>query len=283
MRKISDLTIEEMTQAATLVYSNHQYRRHFFPGCDTIEQLTKNVRNLGEEWQVISGKKIYAVFTLETSRALTRITQLCIDTGSVNEVASEMGSLPRTTQTTIIAPLELVTPLSKSGFESQGIEVRLSIIPRESRTMQLLPLSKPSEEGIPELSRVMYEACLASKLVKYPDVAAAEKSLRSLISDENSDPIQDSSFLSKAGDKIVSACLIKGEYSGATVTELFTHPLYRARGLATTELIACMNSLALGKVPLLRASAGEGSDVLIRLLSKLGFAEDLRYTIMTRT
>lgn len=69
--------------------------------------------------------------------------------------------------------------------------------------------------------------------------------------------------------------------TGATVTELFTHPLY-ARGLATAELNACMNSLALSKVPLLRASTDGENDVLIHLLSKLGFAEDIRYTIMTR-
>ena len=120
-----------------------------------------------------------------------------------------------------------------------------------------------------------------SQLTMEERTEAAEKNLRSLISDTNTDAIRENSFMSKAGDKIVSACLIKGEYSGATVAELFTHPLYRARGLATTELTACMNSLALSKVPLLRASVDEGNDVLIRLLFKMGFAEDIRYTIMT--
>lgn len=129
---------------------------------------------------------------LKTLRAFTRINRLCIDTNPVTEVAVEMASLPRTTQTTIIAPLELVTHLSKLEFESPGIEVRLSIVPRESRSMQLLPLSQLSEEDISQLSRVMYEAYLTSNLVKYPDVAAAEKSLRSLISDKNSDSIQES-------------------------------------------------------------------------------------------
>jgi len=188
-------------------------------------------------------------------RKISQLTmEESVEASSVNQVAFEMGGLPRTNQTTIIAPVELVTALVKSGFESRGTEARISIAPRESRPMQLLPMSEPSEEDIPELSRVMYEAYLASKFVKYSDVAAAEKNLRSLISDMNTDPIQKNSFMSKAGDKIVIACLIKGEYSGATATELFTHPLYRARALATTELTACMNSLALSKVPLLRAS-----------------------------
>lgn len=283
MRKISQLTMEERTEAATLLHSNRRYCRHFFPGRETVEQLTTCLHTLGEEWQVTGSEKICAVFTLETSRAFTRINNMCVEASSVNEVAFAMGGLPRTNQTTIIAPVELVTALVKSGFESRGTEARISIAPRESRPMQLLPISRPSEEDVLELSRVMYEAYLASKFVKYSDVAAAEKNLRSLISDMNTDPIRKKSFMSKAGDKIVSACLITGEYSGATVTELFTHPLYRARGLATTELTACMNSLALSKVPLLRASVDEGNDVLIRLLFKMGFAEDIRYTIMTRT
>ena len=43
---------------------------------------------------------------------------------------------------------------------------------------------------------------------------------------------------------IVSACLIMSDYTGAAVSELFTHSLYRARGLATTEVTACANSFA---------------------------------------
>ena len=125
---------------------------------------------------------------------------------------------------------------------------------------------------------MLYEAYLGSN--KYPDAAAAEKRLRSLIFEKIRDHKQDS-FMSKAGDKIVSACLIE-RILGARVSGPFTHPLYRARGLATTELVACMNSLAFAKVPLLRISAAEENEVLLRLLSKLGFAEEFRYAIMKR-
>jgi len=276
------LTAQELTQAAALVYSNRHYCQHFFPRCDTVERVKDILRTLDQEWHVIDDKTISAVFTLETLRALTKIDRLCINASLVKEVASELANLPRTTQTTISAPLELISDLSKSGFESQGIEVKLSRVPHESRTMQLLPLSSPSEKDIPELSRAMYEAYLESRWSKYPDAAATERRLRSLISEKNSDHLQDCSFMSKAGDKIVSACLIMGDYTGAAVSELFTHPLYRARGLATTELTACANSLALAKIPLLRVSVAAENEVLIRLLSKLGFSEDIRYTIMIR-
>jgi predicted GNAT family acetyltransferase len=149
--------------------------------------------------------------------------------------------------------------------------------------MQLLPFLKPKMNDIPELSRLMCEAYSESRWNRYPNVAAAEKSLRSLFSKKkNNDPARESSFMSKAGDKIVSACLVQGEQIGATVSELFTHPLYRARGLATTELTACMSSLALAKVRLLRISADEENHVLIRLLSKLGFVVDIKYSIMVR-
>ncbi len=143
--------------------------------------------------------------------------------------------------------------------------------------MQLLPLSNPIEKDIPELSRLMFEAYAESKYNKYADPAVAERNLRALMSRKERTFLRSSSFISKAGDKIVSACLITGEHVGATVSELFTHPLYRARGLATAELTTCMNSLARARV-----AVDEKNDLVIRLLSKIGFTEETRATLMTR-
>jgi ribosomal protein S18 acetylase RimI-like enzyme len=284
MRKISQLTIEETARAAELVISNRQYRQHFFPGCDSVGQIGEALHTLGQDWYVIDGENICAIFKLETSRTVNKVACLCIDPRSVDEVASKMSSLFPATSMTILAPSELATALSRLGFESRGVEVGLSKVPQESRTMQLLPLSIPVEKDISELSRVMYESYQENKWAenKYPDAAVAERSLRSLISAKDRSFLRDSSFMSKAGDKIVSVCLIKGEYVGASVAELFTHPLYRARGLATTELTVCMNSLARKRIRLLRISVDERNEVIIRLLSKLGFIEDIRTTILTK-
>jgi len=172
--------------------------------------------------------------------------------------------------------------LAKLGYERQEAQVRLSKNPQESRIVQLLPLSNPIEKDIPELSRLMFEAYAESKYNKYADAAVAERNLRALMSRKERTFLRSSSFISKAGDKIVSACLITGEHVGATVSELFTHPLYRARGLATAELTTCMNSLARARIPLLRVAVDEKNDLVIRLLSKLGFTEETRATLMTR-
>jgi hypothetical protein len=87
----------------------------------------------------------------------------------------------------------------------------------------------------------MYEAYSASH--RYADVSASEKTLRTLMLN-NDEFLSDCSFISKAGDKIVSACLLTGDSVRAEVTELFTHPLHRARVLATTEVIVATNQLA---------------------------------------
>jgi len=86
--------------------------------------------------------------------------------------------------------------------------------------------------------------------------------------------LTDASFVSGATPNIVSACLITlGEGNVAKVTELFTHPLYRARGLATTELAAAMNWLIKNKVEALEAVVENSNVVVRRLFTKVGLKE----------
>jgi len=280
IKRISQLTREEIVQSATLVVSNRAFCQHFFPGCETNEQVSDILSTACREWRVIvRDVGLIALFSLATSRTLNKCDRVCIKPSSVDAVASEMSNLSPETLTIILAPPELEKTLSNFGFEQSGLEVKLSKKPQESRTMQLLPLSNPVEKDIPELSRLMSVAYACSN--KYPDATVAEMTLRGIISEKQAF-LQSSSFISRAGDKIVSACLATEEYGGAVVSELFTDPLYRARGLATTELMMCMNMLARTRIPLLRVAVEEKNEVTIRLLLKLGFAEDLRMTIMVR-
>ncbi len=282
IKEISQLEREETMQVAALVVSNNAYRQHFFPGYETKEQIARILPTLGREWNVIDRDRILAAFTIETSRTLIKFDRVCIELSSTNEIATEISNLAPKTPTAILAPPELEDALAKLGYERQEAQVRLSKNPQESRIMQLLPLSNPIEKDIPELSRLMFEAYAESKYNKYADAAVAERNLRALMSRKERTFLRSSSFISKAGDKIVSACLITGEHVGATVSELFTHPLYCTRGLATAELTTCMNSLARAKIPLLRVAVDEKNDLVIRLLSKLGFTEETRATLMTR-
>jgi len=282
IKEISQLEREETMQTAALVVSNNAYRQHFFPGYETEMQIADILCALGREWNVIDRGKILAAFTVETSRTLIKFDRVCIEPSSTDEIAAEISNLALKTPAAILAPPELEDALTKLGYERQEIQIRLSKNPRESRIMQLHPLSNPNEKDIPELSRLMFEAYAVSKYQKYTDLAVAERSLIALMAKKERIFLQSSSFISKAGDKIISACLVTREHIGATISELFTHPLYRARGLATAELITCMNSLARARIPLLRVTVGEKNDHVLRLLSKLGFSEDTRATLMTR-
>ncbi len=82
----------------------------------------------------------------------------------------------------------------------------------------------------------------------------------------------------------MSACLVtRVSPAEANVSQLFTHPLYRARGLATTEIASAMNSLVKeGKgVTRLTVWSPEANEVMKRLLDKMGFAQDRRLVEMT--
>jgi predicted GNAT family acetyltransferase len=64
---------------------------------------------------------------------------------------------------------------------------------------------------------------------------------------------------------------------------VFTHPLYRARGLATAEISSAMNRLVNeGKgVSRLTVLKPETNDVVKRLLDKMGFAQDRKLVEMS--
>jgi len=73
---------------------------------------------------------------------------------------------------------------------------------------------------------------------------------------------------------IVSACFVTlNSPEEANVTQLFTHPLYRARGLATTEVATSMNKLLKRGVRTLMVWVTQNNDIAGRLFTKLGFKE----------
>jgi predicted GNAT family acetyltransferase len=119
----------------------------------------------------------------------------------------------------------------------------------------------------------MYEA-YAKTSRAIPDLQSAEELLHNIVGGAFERYLPDASFGSGAYPNIVSACLIVMDSPDqARIAQLFTHPLYRARGLATTEIAFAMNRLSATGVKSLTAWSQEGDDVVKRLLTKMGFAE----------
>jgi len=80
---------------------------------------------------------------------------------------------------------------------------------------------------------------------------------------------------------VVSACFIAlRSPREALVAELFTHPLYRARGLATIELATAMNRLLKRGVQTLTVRFGEKNEIAGRLFAKLGFKQERKLAEM---
>ena len=80
----------------------------------------------------------------------------------------------------------------------------------------------------------------------------------------------------------MSACFVTIESTTvARVAEMFTHPLYRARGLATTEIASSMNKLIKRGFSKMTAWVPANDDVTRRLFGKLGFKEDGKLAELT--
>jgi hypothetical protein len=141
--------------------------------------------------------------------------------------------------------------------------------------MPILPLSNPTERDISALAKLMQQSYARNKekLVSDPSI---ERNLHDIMTGIKGTFLPESSFISKATDKIASACLITSTGTRtANIEEMFTHPLYGARGLATTEIAMSMNRLQRKQITALNVWLEETDEVARRLFEKLGFKKDL--------
>jgi predicted GNAT family acetyltransferase len=140
--------------------------------------------------------------------------------------------------------------------------------------MPLLPLTNATQKDLTILSQLMYTSYVKMD-GGFPDTQSAETMLRAIMSGVNGQYLQDASFASGASPNLVSACLLTLDTPDeAKIQQLFTHPLYRARGLATTEIAAAMNRLSGSGIRSLTAWSREDNGVVTRLLTKLGFGQE---------
>ena len=283
--RVGKCSADVLRSIASFVYQDREFREQEFPHSTNTEEVGMALATLGNSWQALTLDRPIAVFKAEISQPTANVTRLCYDHGAPFEsvIANLREDLRRIGITDLhvnVSPDQTDTFQSK-GFEKGAVRVRLSRAPIETKMMPILPLMNPTEKQIPILSNLMYEAYAKMKGA-YSDAQSTQSVVRGIVS--GGDYVSNASFASGAFPNLVSACLVtRVSPVEANVSQLFTHPLYRARGLATTEIASAMNSLVkAGKeVTRLTVWSPEANDVMKRLLNKMGFAQDRRLVEMT--
>ena len=253
----------------------------WIPDHSNVENVVKVLRDEKDSWMVLTDDRPLAIFKLHLHEKQAKLQGFCLlDDGTRslqgtisvlrNEIF-EMGAI----EVRVEVPKSVSEPFVLNGFEKSRDLVRVSGRPFAMKMMPILRLSNVTKSAIPDLSKVLYQAYEGSSEKKYPSVKTAELALQEIIGGQHGRYASDASFLSGSPLNTVSASLITlGEGNMASVVELFTHPLYRARGFATTELAAGMNWLVQNKVDVLTAWVPNSNDVARRLFAKIGFKED---------
>ena len=283
--RVGKCSPDVLRSVANFVYQDGEFTKQEFPHSTNAEEVGMALASLGNSWQVLTSERPIALFKAEISEPNTNVSRLCYDHSAPFEsvIANLREDLRRIRITDVhvnVSP-DQADAFQSKGFEKGAVLVRLSRAPIETKMMPILPLMNPTEKQIPILSNLMYEAYAKMKGA-YSDAQSTQNVIRSIVS--GGDYLSNASFASGAFPNLVSACLVtRVSLAEANVSQLFTHPLYRARGLATTEIASAMNSLVKeGKgVTRLTVWSPEANDVMKRLLDKMGFAQDRRLVEMT--
>lgn len=274
--RITKTPLNEIAQIADLLTQNGNYLKENFPQCSNQEELLSELRRATEEWYALLTDQPLALFTLhiiENNAVLDKI--FLSPSVSFQTIAphlkGDFGRM-RVQSLTLRVPEEMADDLAKNGCERKRSLVRLKGPLAETKLMPILPLRNPSQREIQMLAKLMHDSYEKSSEPKLPGVAYAEKLLRETMSGSYAPFSAEASFTSCAGQNVVSACLVTlPSPVEAEIMLLFTHPLYRARGLATTEVATSMNALAKRGVQTMKIWLGKENDIAIRLFTKLGF------------
>jgi len=275
-----------LQSVARFVYQDREFMDQAFPD-STSTEVSRTISSLGNSWYVLTSERPIALFKAEFSGATASVFALSYDGRTLFE--SLIGNLCEDLRRMRLTSLHVNVPIDKTdlflsrGFEKVEVLVRLSRAPIETKMMPILPLMNPTEREIPTLSKLMYDSYAKAKSA-YSDAQSTESVIRNIMSGDSGDYISGASFASGAFPNLVSACLLTRVYpTEANVSQVFTHPLYRARGLATTEIASAMNRLVKEEKAVTRLTvwSPETNDVMKRLLDKMGFTEDRKLVEMT--
>ena len=270
---------DELLKIAAVVQRNVPYWKQFFSGCSTTEQLQTELKTSSREWHVLITGEPLALFTVHHFNKSTTLDNLLVaSTPNYAELASALRNeykAAKVDSLTVQAPDFLKDVLASNGFEKRRSLIRLTGPVVETKLMPILPLNNPTVRDLPLLSKLMYDSYEKALEPKLATITDAEGNLRQVFAGDYGDYVSEASFMSGASQNIVSACFVtRNSNEDARIVELFTHPLYRARGLATIEVVMSMNRLTKLAVKRLTAVVGERNDVSLRMFAKLGFKQD---------
>lgn len=286
MIKLSRTSQDNLRRAAEMVLSSASYAADVFPQQSRPDTLISELKESPESWNVILVQDPAAFFRLHLIADEAVIDRLLISGRAppdavIRGLRQDLEKM-KIKSLTIDVPQDIAQHLTKDGFQTLGPKLRLSGPIVETKLMPILPLTNPRDEDIPGLANLMHESFQKSNERKPPNSVSAEKLLKNITDGALGRYLPDVSLISgTTTGNVVSACFVTlSSPQEANVTQLFTHPLYRARGLASTEVATSMNRLAKTNVQKLTVWIRASNEIAKRLFSKLGFRQDRELTEM---
>jgi len=274
-----------LAQTAELILENGAYLKEAFPQCSSKAEVISELKKSPEQWNILFTDTPAAVFTLRVSDMSAVVdrflpsSSLSFDT-LVPSLRHDLKGM-KVESLTLNVLQEMSEALMKNGFEKRRTLVKMVGQVMETKLMPILPLNNPTERDIPLLAKLMCESYEKSSESKLTSVASAEKLLRDIMRGSQGSYVTEASLISAAFQNVMSACLITlSSPREAQVAQLFTHPLYRARGLATTEVATGMNKLVKQGVQTLTVWLAESNEIARRLFAKLGFKQESKLVEM---
>jgi ribosomal protein S18 acetylase RimI-like enzyme len=273
--KVSKSTSEALDQVSSFLIEDQEYMKENFPQCKSKEEITEALRKAGSNWNILVVDHPVALFSLRSTGLEVTLERLCPEKpGALQMLIVALQSDFRNmnvASSVVILPEGYEQAFSDGGYQKTNAMVTFSKIVSETQLMPILPMTNLSEKDIPAIAKLMLES-YANGHEKFQKDKSAEAYLRSIMKGTCGTFLSDASFTSGAQGNLVSACFVASDMPKvARVVQLFTHPLYRARGLATTELVTGMNRLRKLGVLTLTALIPQSNEVAVRLLTKLEF------------
>ncbi|HUK28344.1 MAG TPA: GNAT family N-acetyltransferase [Candidatus Acidoferrales bacterium] len=276
--KTSKLSEQELKHATEIILQYPTFAKNIRPS--TNEEIARLFKDPKNSWYTLTADDAIAVFKLTLRQKLASVDHFCVPSDQAEPYTKLISTLHKDLQRIGAARIKINVPKNMAeafvidGFKQTNEFLEFSGQPIETRMMPILRLTNPTQREAHEISKLLFEAYSAKPVNRFPTPESAELALQEIMEGKQGRYLTDASFVSGATPNIVSACLITlGEGNVAKVTELFTHPLYRARGLATTELAAAMNWLIKNKVEALEAVVENSNVVVRRLFTKVGLKE----------
>jgi GNAT superfamily N-acetyltransferase len=281
--RVSKLPQESLDQTGEFIFQNFTLLQNAIPKPSKTEEVTDFLRKEGNSWALLSTDHPLALFRFESINKRASLQDICpIKESSIalQDVISTLRSdLQKmgTTEVTIKVDRSIAELFVANGFKEEGELVRFSGRPVQMKMMPLLRLSTITERDIRDLAKLLHAAYTGVANSRFANAEIAESSLQGIMHGDHGKYLSNASFVSGSPGSLVSACFFTLNSSNeANIAELFTHPLYRARGLATTEVAAGMNWLIENKVDALTAWIPNSNEVASRLFTKIGLKEDRR-------